>query len=85
MSGVLSRRSMSYMNAWLSASVASEIIAASATEPAMLRRRFSLSPAPKYWLIIIEKPWVKPVGMPSMNQLSQSAAPMDASASTPTN
>ena len=42
-------------------------------------RRFFLLPAPKYWAVIIEKPFVSPIEKPTMRKVSEDIFPTAAS------
>ena len=42
-------------------------------------RRFFLLPAPKYWAVIIEKPFVSPIEKPTIRKVSEDIFPTAAS------
>ena len=54
------------------------------TDMAMLLRIPSMFFAPKYWLMRMENPWVKPVIKPMTKKFMELVQPMDAKALTPT-
>ena len=75
--------SVGVMNRWLSTVVTTAMAPVSSTDMVTALRSPGPSSAPKRWEMRMEKPWVKPMMMPSTIQFSQSAAPREASASTP--